>query len=65
MAISAALREKGKSLEGVMQWPYNSVADALQIIPRTLIQNCGGSPIRALTKLFVSCKLDANLSLTL
>lgn len=51
MAVSVRLAEKSKSVEGVQQWPYRSVADALEVIPRTLVQNCGGSPIRVLTQL--------------
>lgn len=45
------MNEKGKSIEGVRQWPYKAVAHALEVIPRTLVQNCGGSTIRQLTAL--------------
>lgn len=45
------MNEKSKSIEGVRQWPYKAVARALEVIPRTLIQNCGGSTIRQLTAL--------------
>jgi len=51
MALSHALEEKGNTVEGVMQWPYKAVAKALEVIPRTLIQNCGSNPIRTLTAL--------------
>ncbi|VDD85678.1 unnamed protein product [Enterobius vermicularis] len=51
MALAQALNEKGKSIEGVRQWPFKAVARALEVIPRTLIQNCGGSTIRQLTAL--------------
>uniref|UniRef100_A0A914C9B7 T-complex protein 1 subunit gamma n=1 Tax=Acrobeloides nanus TaxID=290746 RepID=A0A914C9B7_9BILA len=51
MALAHALNEKSKSIEGVRQWPYKAVARALEVIPRTLIQNCGGSTIRQLTAL--------------
>ena len=34
-----------------MQWPYKAVADAMEVIPRTLIENSGASPIRLLTQL--------------
>ncbi|KAI6234125.1 T-complex protein 1 subunit gamma [Aphelenchoides fujianensis] len=51
MALSHALNEKSKSIEGVLQWPYQAIARALEVIPRTLIQNCGGSTIRQLTAL--------------
>lgn len=33
------------------QWPYRAIPKALEIIPRTLIQNCGGDTIRTLTAL--------------
>jgi len=51
MAISNALEEKAKSVEGVMQWPYKAIARAMEIIPKTLIQNCGVNSIRTLTAL--------------
>ena len=41
-------------MTGVEQWPYRAVADALEVIPRTLIQNCGASTIRTITALRVS-----------
>merc|ERR1712048_1351159 len=51
MAISQALEEKAKSVVGVMQWPYKAIARAMEIIPKTLIQNCGANSIRTLTAL--------------
>ena len=48
-----ALTEKAKSMQGIRQWPYKAIARALEVIPRTLIQNCGGSTIRQLTALRV------------
>lgn len=51
MAVSVRLSEKAKSIEGVAQWPYQAVADAFEVIPRTLIQNCGGHPIKILSQL--------------
>lgn len=51
MAVSVRLSQKAKSVEGVAQWPYKAIADAMEVIPRTLIQNAGASPIRLLTKL--------------
>lgn len=54
MAISVALSEKAKSLPGVAGAPYRAIADALEVIPRTLVQNCGGNAIRTLTELRVS-----------
>ncbi|ORY25184.1 chaperonin Cpn60/TCP-1 family [Naematelia encephala] len=51
MAISVALSEKAKMLPGVAGAPYKAIADALEVIPRTLVQNCGGNAIRTLTEL--------------
>ncbi|XP_071486135.1 T-complex protein 1 subunit gamma-like [Diadema antillarum] len=51
MALSHAITEKAKTIKGVQQWPYKAVASALEVIPRTLIQNCGGNTIRTLTAL--------------
>ena len=38
-------------MEGVEQGPYRAVGTALEVIPRTLAQNCGANVIRTLTKL--------------
>lgn len=38
-------------MKDVEQWPYKAVAVALEVIPRTLTQNCGANVIRTLTKL--------------
>merc|ERR1711874_505628 len=51
MEIAHLLTEKSKSLKGVVQWPYRSLASALEVIPRTLAQNCGANTIRTLTTL--------------
>ena len=51
MAVSVRLTELSKSIEGIQQWPYRGVAEALEVIPRTLVQNCGASPIRVLSQL--------------
>lgn len=45
MAVSLALTRKQ------IQGPYRAVAQALEIIPRTLAQNCGANTIRTLTAL--------------
>eukprot|EP00795_Rhopilema_esculentum_P005874 gene5874-11201_t len=49
--VHKALEEKAKAISGVMQWPYIAVAKSLEVIPRTLVQNCGGNTIRTLTAL--------------
>jgi len=51
MALAHALNEKAKLITGVHQWPYRAVSRALEVIPRILIQNCGGQAIRILTAL--------------
>ncbi|KAJ1904713.1 T-complex protein 1 subunit gamma [Coemansia sp. IMI 209127] len=52
MALSVQLAQRAKSsIDGVEQWPYAGVAEAMEVIPRTLIQNGGGNAIRTLTEL--------------
>jgi len=51
MAIAVGLDRRSKLVEGVAQWPYRAVAEAMEVIPRTLIQNSGNSPIKVLTQL--------------
>ncbi|KAK4493621.1 hypothetical protein PRZ48_015288 [Zasmidium cellare] len=51
MACAVRLSQAAKGVEGVQQWPYKAIADAMEVIPRTLIQNAGASPIRILTQL--------------
>ena len=51
MAVATRLGQKAKSIEGVQQWPYRAVAEAMEVIPRTLVQNAGASPVRVLTTL--------------
>merc|ERR1711871_770677 len=51
MAVSAALRNEAKRLDGVRKQPFLAIAEALEVIPRTLAQNCGAELIRVMTKL--------------
>jgi len=51
MAISVGLQAKSKSVLGVEAGPFRAVADAMEVIPRTLAQNSGGNAIRVLTEL--------------
>jgi T-complex protein 1 subunit gamma len=62
MELSVRLGEKAKSVEGVAQWPYKAVATALEVIPRTLIQNCGGNTIRSLTALRAKHATPGNIT---
>ncbi|KAL9088369.1 MAG: hypothetical protein Q9159_003143 [Coniocarpon cinnabarinum] len=51
MAVAVSLAQKGREVEGVAQWPYRAVGEAMEVIPRVLIQNAGASPVRVLTQL--------------
>ena len=51
MEISARLIEKSNNIEGLIQLPYKAVARALEVIPRTLTQNCGADVVRTITDL--------------
>ncbi|EKM52183.1 uncharacterized protein PHACADRAFT_262691 [Phanerochaete carnosa HHB-10118-sp] len=51
MAVSVGLHVKARSIQGVEGWPFRAVADAMEVIPRTLVQNSGGNAIRVLTEL--------------
>ncbi len=56
MAISVGLQRKAKEVGGPEGAAYRAVAEALEVIPRVLVQNCGGNAIRTLTELRVSNK---------
>ena len=51
MALAVHLRKQGQALQGIQQGPFMAVGDALEVIPRTLAQNCGVSVIRSITEL--------------
>lgn len=59
MRVAQHLRMKAKTVKGIEQLPYGAVAEALEVIPRTLIENCGGNVVRTLTVLRAKhAKLD-------
>jgi len=60
MEMAHLLTQKAKSISGVTQWPYKAVASALEIIPRTLAQNCGANTIRSLTALRAKHAMEEN-----
>merc|ERR1712119_217980 len=62
MEIAYLLNQKGKSLNGVIQWPYKAIAGALEIVPRTLAQNCGANTIRTLTALRAKHAQERNVN---
>ena len=51
MHIAQALKEHADKIEGSEQWPFQAVGDALEVIPRTLCQNCGGDTVRVMSEL--------------
>lgn len=51
MELSCRLMEYSQTIEGVTQWPFKALASSLEVIPRTLAQNCGADVVRVLTEL--------------
>ena len=51
MPVCRAIPEDALKLQGVEPWPFKALGQALEVIPRTLAQNCGANVIRTLTKL--------------
>ena len=54
MAMSVGLHAKSRSIisgGGVEVWPFRAVADVMEVIPRTLVQNAGGDVVRVLAEL--------------
>jgi len=51
MAVAKALHDLADKEKGVEQFPIHAVADAMEVIPRTLAANCGAKVVRVLTNL--------------
>ena len=51
LTVSATLKQKSSSVQGIEKWPYEAAAIAFEAIPRTLAQNCGINVIRTMTAL--------------
>jgi T-complex protein 1 subunit gamma len=51
LEVAQRLQDKAKTVEGLQQLPMRAVAFALEIIPRTLAQNCGADVVRIITEL--------------
>jgi len=51
MELACRLMEVAQNIEGAQQWPFKALASALEVIPRTLAQNCGADVVRVLTEL--------------
>lgn len=61
MELSHRLIEHSKKIEGLQQWPFKALAMSLEIIPRTLAQNCGGNVVRVMTELRAKHSKDEGL----
>ena len=53
LAVASALTKSADQLDGLDKFPYLAIANALEVIPRTLAENCGANVIRLLTELRV------------
>jgi T-complex protein 1 subunit gamma len=51
MELACRLMEMAQNIEGTQQWPFKALASALEVIPRTLAQNCGADVVRVMTEL--------------
>jgi T-complex protein 1 subunit gamma len=51
LAIANALKATADTIDGITKFPYLAIANALEVIPRTLAQNCGANVIRLMTEL--------------
>ncbi|KAL5573880.1 hypothetical protein UlMin_023477 [Ulmus minor] len=51
LTVSATLKQKSSSIEGIEKWPYEAAAIAFEATPRTLAQNYGVNVIRTMTTL--------------
>jgi len=51
MELAARMKEKAKAIPGTRQYAYRAVADALEVIPRSLAHNCGADVVRVMTDL--------------
>ena len=48
---STLARAGPTAVTGVQQWPFVAMGKALEVVPRTLAQNCGANIVRAMTLL--------------
>jgi T-complex protein 1 subunit gamma len=51
MEVAVRLHEKAKTIEGPAAHAVHAVASAMEVIPRTLAQNCGADVVRTITDL--------------
>lgn len=60
VALAKAIAEKAEEMQGEIQWPFKAIGQALEVIPRILVANCGESTIRAITSLKAKHAEDAS-----
>ena len=53
MELACRIKEEARVRGGIEALPFSAVGEALEVIPRTLCQNCGTDTIRVITKLRV------------
>eukprot|EP00163_Fabomonas_tropica_P013261 TRINITY_DN2476_c0_g1_i2.p1 TRINITY_DN2476_c0_g1~~TRINITY_DN2476_c0_g1_i2.p1 ORF type:complete len:511 (+),score=180.41 TRINITY_DN2476_c0_g1_i2:106-1638(+) len=63
MAIATYIDGKSKTVDGIHQFPYAALAEAFEVIPRTLASNCGTDTVRLLTQLRMKHKQGGNSTL--
>lgn len=51
MEVSSRLEKMSSTIQGLEQMPFKAVAYALEVIPKTLLQNCGVDVVRTITEL--------------
>ena len=51
MHVAVKLLEEANKIDGAGQYPYRAVGEALEVIPRTLCDNCGADTLRVITEL--------------
>jgi len=51
MELACRLNVRVNQVEGIHQLPHKALGSALEVIPRTMAQNCGGDVVRLLTEL--------------
>lgn len=60
IAISTAISRSLDDVEGVAKFPYAAIGNAMEVIPRTLAQNCGANVVRLMTDLRTKHLLPGN-----
>jgi len=63
MEVACRLMERAKKAEGIYALPMKAVASALEVIPRTLAQNCGVEVVRVMTDLRSRHAKDGNATI--